>query len=180
MRAVAISDIHLDAVTNGGHSRNHDVFEDGSGSTVLTPLLAFDSIDLFDASIVVHNIPSVQIRKCEPWIIALPFTASSHSYDPSAVIDSVPDDEPAIILSHLMISGIMPGDESKQMSRGRDIWLPKERISRRTAPTLVLNGHYHKRQEFENINIVGSLVSLNFCGDEPPTSGFRFFTFLSC
>jgi DNA repair exonuclease SbcCD nuclease subunit len=158
--AMALSDhgIHFHAIPG-----NHDVIEDGSGATTLTPLV---ELSLRMDHIHVHERPDFgDFAGLD--VIALPFTPLSHTYDPVQVINDAyclrgNQDQPLVILSHLVVEGIQPGEETTEMPRGRDIILPHRLIGELWPHALILQGHYHRRQKFENVNVVGSLVKLTF------------------
>jgi DNA repair exonuclease SbcCD nuclease subunit len=83
-------------------------------------------------------------------------------------------DIPLIILSHLNIEGIEVGSESDKFARGRDVFLDLEALREvsKKRPTIVLQGHYHKRQVLDNIYVVGSLCRLNF-GEQENQPGYQ-------
>lgn len=140
---------------------NHDVIEDGSGKTTLSPLAAtgFGSV---------YEQPTMQILECGVVFIALPFTALSHSYDPDEFIrkcaKAIGDDpRPVFIAGHLNLGGINPGSETTEMPRGRDVFWPMEAI-RDCFPSnaAVVGGHYHTPQVYDGVTIIGSTVRLRF------------------
>jgi DNA repair exonuclease SbcCD nuclease subunit len=152
---------------------NHDVIEDGSGATTLFPMRALQSDDPW---IQVHEHPGYYTDFKGFDILALPFTPLSHTYDPVEVVRDLHrhrrhPEYPLIILSHLVVEGIQPGEETTEMPRGRDIILPHRLIAELFPRALVLQGHYHRRQKFENVNVVGSLVNLTF-GEESHHPGY--------
>jgi DNA repair exonuclease SbcCD nuclease subunit len=91
-------------------------------------------------------------------VVALPFTSSNRPYDPAAHVRECIarlDEEkrwhlPTLVLSHLMVPGAQPGEETKELARGREIVLPHEEIDkmvgRGEGRVLVLQGHYHRAQ----------------------------------
>jgi len=112
------------------------------------------------------------------YILALPFTPLSHTYDPCEWVAKVLDEPYSlIVLSHLNVEGIVPGSETKEMPRGRDVWLPLGMLKQRKAQTIVLNGHYHKRRVTpegiagKDVIIPGSLGALSF-GEENHEPGY--------
>jgi DNA repair exonuclease SbcCD nuclease subunit len=152
---------------------NHDVIEDGSGATTLTPL---EALVPGNDCIRVHERPNFGCYAGLD-IIVLPFTPLSHTYDPEEVIRDAhrqridSSDLPLVILSHLVVEGIQPGEETTEMPRGRDIVLPHKLIKELLPNALILQGHYHRRQKYENVNVVGSLVNLTF-GEELHHPGY--------
>jgi DNA repair exonuclease SbcCD nuclease subunit len=165
---------------------NHDVIEDGSGDTTLTPLRKLAEWTQFsnppqrggmNARIFVHDRPEEMLigerRPNDARILALPFTAASHAYQPDEVVREVlshtPREAPLIVLSHLAVAGIQPGEETIEMPRGREILFPYDLFEGREN-TLILQGHYHRGQVFQlpghpPIHVVGSLMRLTF-GEE--------------
>lgn len=142
---------------------NHDVIEDGSGFTTLSPLRMFKKnpyVHLFEK-------PGSVMLKGGVEFVAFPFTATSHPYNP---MDVVLPEGPAIIGSHLHVAGIQPGEETTELPRGREVLLPYEHLdqARRRKDTLLLSGHYHKRQRFTPpggrlpIEVIGTPARLTF------------------
>lgn len=153
---------------------NHDVIEDGSGTTTLSPLAS--------AGGNVANLP--RLFDVRDWkhqervdhlasVVALPYTARDQSYDPALVLrqvlerlDSVRLAKPIIVAGHLMIDGAELGSESTDMARGRDMTFPSLALRELSFPyTLAMNGHYHRRQVITDahgvrIYIPGSLARL--------------------
>jgi DNA repair exonuclease SbcCD nuclease subunit len=150
---------------------NHDVIEDGSDTTTLTPLR---SLQLEGLTHVYENPGYVKLSAGpEPTrLLALPYTATSNPYDPVHFASNELDSQDTlIVLSHLNLSGITPGSETKEIPRGREVCLPFGMFRSRPGKTILLSGHYHERQRYENVEIVGSLVRLSF-GEEGHTPGF--------
>jgi DNA repair exonuclease SbcCD nuclease subunit len=144
---------------------NHDVIEDGSGQTTLTPLRAL-------AHGLVHVVehPGVVKRAGHPHIACLPFTASSHGYDTAGeAARLIGGQTDAIVVSHLTVPGMQPGEETTEMPRGREVLYPFE-ATRRVS--VRLSGHYHRRQSFvpkdggPPIEVVGSLARLTFAEEK--------------
>jgi DNA repair exonuclease SbcCD nuclease subunit len=152
---------------------NHCVIEDGSGATVLTP---FRALHAFTDKVRVYEQPCFsEVGGVDT--IMLPFTPLSHTYNPEDIIrdayrlrGSNPN-RPLIVLSHLVVNGISPGEETTEMPRGRDIVLPHRLIGELFPESIIFQGHYHRRQKFENVNVCGSLVNLTF-GEQAHKPGF--------
>lgn len=159
---------------------NHDVIEDGSGTSTLTPLEAAAVPEVgkhYDAPIRVITGPDVE------WIdgrlfVWLPYVPRCASYDAGEFVRTALASEPlashattrAVVAGHLSIHGQVPGSETHDMPRGRDLWLPTEAIWERWPKAVVMNGHYHAAQHAPVI-IPGSLARLTF-GEEGHTPGF--------
>lgn len=147
---------------------NHDVVEDGTGTTTLTPLSAL-------AGDLVHvcERPAKVALKCGLTVVTLPFVATSHAYDPEAwVVGSLAGRKPGskyAVAGHLSVPGVVPGEEVTEMPRGRDIRFPIEACA---GVDLLMNGHIHRQQQTESgIWIPGSLARLTF-GEEEHDPGF--------
>lgn len=146
---------------------NHDVVEDGSGVTTISPLR---SLDRSHAGLV-HVFERPKFMKLDGWpgILALPFTATAAAYDPVAFASEV-EGRDNITLGHLLVAGVLPGEETYEMPRGREIAFPMQEACSRSQ--LVLHGHYHRRQVTpEKIIIPGTLARLTF-GEEANEPGF--------
>jgi DNA repair exonuclease SbcCD nuclease subunit len=134
---------------------NHDVVEDGHGTSTLSPLRG--------AGVRVVDTPCSTVL-ADHEVVALPFTPRSHAYDPAEFVlngrSEFVGPSPRLVLGHLCIEGIEPGSETKDMARGREVFLPLEEIQRELPGALVFNGHYHRRQTFREVHVPGSLARL--------------------
>lgn len=143
---------------------NHDVLEDGLGTSTLVALRALRDFEGTPVDCRVYDRP--QVEQVEPGlaIVALPYVARSHAYDPEAFVYGVPcSGSRVVVLGHLNIQGIEPGSETSEMPRGREVFLPLDAIGETYRDrALVMNGHYHKQQVFKGIHIPGSLERLTF------------------
>lgn len=137
---------------------NHDVVEDGLGTTTLTPLAASGLANkvferpgevLFQGSVDLH-------------IVGLPFTPSSHAYDPETVVKGMGARKGAqtLVLGHLNLEGISAGSETTEMARGREVFWPVDAVKRKWPGAVLIGGHYHHAQEFKGVHIIGSLARL--------------------
>ena len=161
---------------------NHDVFEDGSGESTLQVLgaLSPEVTLLSGPTACVFDRESADAFN----VVALPFTASSHAYAPDKFVREVvehPDryglvqTAPTFVIGHLMIPGVQPGEETKEVPRGREVMFPFEAVRDLCASmrgdVFVTNGHYHRRQEFKpsrmgyTIHIPGAMARLTM-GEE--------------
>lgn len=157
---------------------NHDVIEDGTGDTTLSPLRTVD---------LGHEVPGerwVQVVE-QPAVITLgmyrddcrsllclPFTATSHPYDVESFVKAAQTMEKSrtIAIGHLTVPGVVPGEETTEMPRGREVTLPVAECAKKAK--LVLNGHYHRQQRTEDgVWIPGSLARLTF-GEEGNRPGY--------
>ena len=138
---------------------NHDVIEDGSGHHTLMALRHVPEA-------VVADKPGMYFGD----IFCLPYTATSHNYDPDEVVRSE-EETPKVVVGHLNLEGIVPGNETTHMPRGRDVFWPIEALEECWPDALLLGGHYHERQKHRGVNIVGSLARLAF-GEEDNDPAF--------
>lgn len=153
---------------------NHDVEEDGSGASCLSPLAAIERAGGDDGYINVVEHPRMLGLDEERDALCLPFTPVSHAYDPDAVARKLlANQKPhlhTMVLAHLMIPGVIIGEETTEMPRGRDIVFPVEATR---ACSLRINGHYHQRQTTrEGILVPGALARFHFGHDEKAEPGF--------
>ena len=84
-------------------------------------------------------------------------------YDPDATLRLAGAGKlPVVVLAHLNIPGLLPGEESLELARGRDVFFPVE-AAREVRPALMVCGHHHKRQVTpDGIHVVGSPARLTF------------------
>lgn len=140
---------------------NHDVFEDGLGTTAL---------DIFTHS-VFHQ-PSLYRHDDGEYVGFLPFAATSHSYDPEEAIEEFHAQAPGevkLIVGHLNLEGIAPGSEVENFPRGREVFFPIDKAKKMFPNAVLVNGHVHRRQVHRGVHVVGSLVPLTKgeVGNEP-------------
>lgn len=161
---------------------NHDVVEDGSGTTSLEPLKALGlgpDVTVCDEpgvhEIETRSSPGYGPGREKLRLVALPFTATSRNYDAEEWLRGKGLDAPDVVVAgHLHVPGITPGEESTEMARGRPMMFPVEG-TRRCA--LRLNGHIHKQQCFTPpggapIWIPGSPARFAFGHDEGNVPGY--------
>lgn len=146
---------------------NHDIAL-ADGTTTLSPLRPLvrssDYVELFEQ-------PGVVDLDRLPRIVAFPFTHPSCSYDPAewARAQVERSDRPTITISHLNIEGVQPGEETKELPRGRSVLFPCAETKRAVHR---VSGHYHRAQDFDPkdggppISIVGSCAKLTFGEEE--------------
>lgn len=131
---------------------NHDVIEDGTGRTVLSPLKT--------VARVVEEPCVITIKKTK--FLLLPFTAAAKAYSPKDFVEAAfkKHGECDIAAGHLCVPGMTPGEESNEMRRGRDVMLPVDQLLK--ASRIILNGHYHRQALVDGVYIPGSLAQLTF------------------
>lgn len=151
---------------------NHDVNEDGTGATTLSPLAAIEEIGGANELIYVAERPRFIYIYEDLGVLCLPFVASSHGMDLAEETKKLWPEDPkcrVIVASHLSVPGIIPGEETKEMPRGREIAYPFEATKNAVVR---VQGHYHRRQVFDPndggppIIIPGSLARLTFGEEE--------------
>jgi DNA repair exonuclease SbcCD nuclease subunit len=144
---------------------NHDVIEDGSGRTTLSPLKKLGGT----GKVHVYDRPGMFTLDEGRHMACLPYPAATAPYDPAEWLREAAvlyrDAERsgiAVVAGHLQVEGATPGDETTEMGRGRDVFFPFEQCD---PSWLLLNGHYHQGQTFERagrkLHVPGSLVRLN-------------------
>lgn len=145
---------------------NHDVVEDGLGTTVLSPLVSADvAYHVFEqpGEIIVTS------KGKDLHVVGLPFTPSSHKYDPAIAIRQMGrgrKNEHTLVLGHLNLEGISAGSETTEMARGRDVFWPVEALNRKWPDATLVGGHYHHSQDFNGVHIIGSLARLRHDEEE--------------
>jgi DNA repair exonuclease SbcCD nuclease subunit len=158
---------------------NHDVLEDGSGTSTIEPLGAALKAFAWPSSRVISK-PAAFDGPTAGGValVAFPYVARAQSYDPIAALETAaqriecPELRKVIIFSHLMLEGMQPGSETIDMSRGRDVFLPLDAIRARWGDkAVVFSGHYHRREVHRGVQIVGSLVNLTF-GEQDNKPGY--------
>lgn len=140
---------------------NHDTIEDGHGTTVLSPLRALADIVAESASIV-----TIPTAKRDYEVAALPYASGANAYDAEEFVREWSGSKPDLVISHLSLIGITPGSETHDFARGKDHLLPLKAIRECWGDVPIFQGHYHRRQVFEGVNVVGSLARLTFGEEE--------------
>jgi DNA repair exonuclease SbcCD nuclease subunit len=162
--------LQTERITSHWLAGNHDVVEDGRGTTTLTPLNAFQAPSLT----YVYERPEV-VAFSDLTVVALPYTATSHAYDPVAYVQGVAKgcskEVPTIVIGHLCVAGVIPGEETLEMPRGRDVVFPRTALRECLPEARLFNGHYHKRQVHDGVHIPGSLARLTF-GEQGHVPGY--------
>lgn len=150
---------------------NHDVVEDGSGSSTLTPLASVPGVirdlDFMPRSIDVWAGPCLEWLSPDILAVALPHPARGSAYDPAELIGRPwrerHEPRAVLVFGHLTVPGIEPGSETREMPRGREVRYPIEAIRERWGDRAVmLNGHYHRsyRRAESPVIVPGSLERL--------------------
>ena len=157
--AIELSNYDIPSIWVAG---NHDVIEDGLGTTTLSPLV---SADIAHHVFEVPGELSFETGPNSPdlHIVGLPFTPSSHKYDPEVTIRKMRKTrkgEHTLVLGHLNLEGISVGSETSEMARGREVFWPLDALKKKWPSATLIGGHYHKSQLYRGVNIIGSLARL--------------------
>jgi DNA repair exonuclease SbcCD nuclease subunit len=170
-------DLHREGIESRWLVGNHDVVEDGSGTSTLSALAMVR--DMGPSWPRVYEDPCVEQIRAERssgsvTIVALPYPSRARAYDPIAFVEGLdmPGDGSILFAGHLSIAGIRPGSESGEMARGREVLWPIDAIRRRFGDRATcVGGHIHRAQEFDTIRVAGSLERLRF-DEEEHSPGF--------
>lgn len=147
---------------------NHDVIEDGSGTSTLSPLAALDTDRVM---IRVLSEPDIEVIHGVAFCW-LPYVPRSLAYDPVEFVHrahaALPDID--VVAGHLNVPGIVPASETVDMGRGREEWFPLDAVHELWPSAVLMNGHYHQSHA-KPVYIPGSLARLTF-GEQHNTPGF--------
>ncbi len=162
---------------------NHDVIEDGSGKTTLSPLNAISGMGLSSAGFtlkpgqvfVVEQPAGIVLESAageRMGFVGLPYAATSHAYDPAEkakLLMAQVNVDDYIVAAHLNVPGKIPGEETLHMPRGREVMFPYYELEAIEHPRMhYVNGHYHQTDNFvpprgkRAVAIPGSLARLSF------------------
>lgn len=160
---------------------NHDVDEHGSGRTTLGGLAVLESEVVLPkhGRIYAAERPRLIDLSDEFALLCLPFAAVSHAYNPAVeaalmMSHARAERKKVIVASHLQVPGIVPGEETTEMPRGRDMPYPFGETRNAVAR---LQGHYHRRETFDPkdggpvVHVIGSSMRLT-AHDEDATPGY--------
>lgn len=160
-------DLSVQGVESHWIAGNHDVVEDGHGTTTLTPLRLLED-RLPGAMVYVHERPRLVELFDDLNLLALPFTSVSHSYDPAEFVRGIGYSNPpdVIVLGHLSLKGYEPGEETNEMPRGRNVDFPFEALGEYAPNVFAFNGHYHRSGSQTHagvtVHVPGALGRLTF------------------
>ncbi len=152
---------------------NHDVIEDGTGDTTLSPLRPLQKVA--GMTMLFERPGYVELGGVR--FVLLPYTALSHTYDPEEVVrNAVWSTAGTIVLAHLSVAGVEPGEETNEMPRGRDVLFPRRMFSDQMESVHCFNGHYHRQQThelpgFRPVHIPGAPCRFTF-GEESNRPGY--------
>lgn len=137
---------------------NHDVVEDGFGTSVLSPLAELVGVTVMES-------PGYVEFKGVGFLV-LPFTSRSHTYDPAAMVRATAEEgrRVAVVVGHLTIEGMARGSEVIDMPRGRDVLFPYAECKTLFPEALLVNGHYHCGGQWDGplgpVHLPGALARL--------------------
>jgi DNA repair exonuclease SbcCD nuclease subunit len=151
-------------------SGNHCVYEDSGGGSVVSPLravAAHERLLTVAEQPAAYDVPWYRAGG-EPFaVVALPFAPRARAYDPEAFVRSLTRlaDRRVLLVSHLSVPGIQPGEETAEMPRGREVLLPLAAVAQTLPRAVVVQHHYHRRQTYRpkggpTVHVVGSLARL--------------------
>lgn len=152
---------------------NHDVIEDGHATSNLAPLRDVPGAELVDSPRLIKvgqdtGLSPEIVGKRLITVACLPFTPRTHDYDPELWVSSTDFDlevkkqaKPDLVVGHLMLEGIGPGSETRDMPRGRNVFWPLEAIETYWPSAVLVGHHYHQQQVFRRVHLPGSLVRIN-------------------
>lgn len=174
--------LHREGIQSRWLVGNHDVLEDGTGTSTLEPLKAYAETTYCETEeepvgrhyVAVRSMPCWESFSKELLLVALPYVARSHAYDPIAFIQplGLAAHQRILVFGHLMLEGIEPGSETIDMARGRDLFFPIDEVLAKWGDRAVMvNGHYHQRQVHRGVQVIGSLERLTF-GEENDEKGY--------
>lgn len=164
--AEAVSRAHHEGIWSVLLAGNHDVIEDGSGGSVMDALGWSGKCTLVKRPSFIPLCDGHKGACC--MLLCLPFTPSSHNYDPDEYVRQCAARErpepgmPLLVIGHLNLEGITAGSETVDMPRGRDVFWPLQALQECFPDALLVGGHYHTAQTFKGVHIVGSAVRLRF------------------
>lgn len=156
---------------------NHDVIEDGSGSSTLSPLAALDPEQ---DMVRVLSYPTVEVIHGLAFCW-LPYVPRCLAYNPTEYVHraAVAAPEVDFVLGHLTVPGIVPGSETDDLGRGREMVFPLEAVAELWPKAVLLNGHYHRVHSDPArtgpVLIPGSLARLTF-GEQDNEPGYLVLT----
>lgn len=148
---------------------NHDVVEDGHGTSVLSPLASVDGAEVVDG-------PS-EFAQDGVNIAFLPYPSRAKSYDPTKWA-KVFEKNTGLVFGHLNLKDAVPhkrdggddvdeygqvaGTESEEMARGRDVMWPVKQLRARCPNAKLFGGHYHTGVTFGGVHVVGAPALFTF------------------
>jgi DNA repair exonuclease SbcCD nuclease subunit len=171
LAARALGEANIPSIWIAG---NHDVVDDGTGRTTLSPISAVCSMGgscPMSMVQVVERAPRVIVVKGVD-ILCLPYPSRVSRYEPDAEVEKLypgfVSERPVIAIGHLDITGALLGSEMTDFARGSSVQWPVTALSR-LGVRMSIGGHYHRVQMVNSVVMVGSLERLRFdeCDNRP-------------
>lgn len=155
---------------------NHDVIEDGTGSTTMAALRGMSEMRCFqrdEPMMIIAEEPRRMVRFPNDTIddssvdlMFLPFTARAKAYDPAKYVQEQELSRhcrKVLVFGHLNVIGADDGSEVEDFPRGREVVFPvDELLAKWGDKCLLFNGHYHRRQTVRGVRMPGALGRLGF------------------
>lgn len=126
---------------------NHDVVEDGHGSSTLSPLAAIEGVEVIAEP--------AEYEQDGAKLAFLPYSSRANAYDPERWAKSFEPDT-RLVFGHLNMIDMIPGSETEEMPRGRDVIWPTVVLRDRCRLASLIGGHYHGGCFFDGVHVVGS------------------------
>ena len=154
---------------------NHDVIEDGSGSTTMAALAGWSGLlrfrsdknqfaPMFQVAETPLHIP--QFMGTTNDVILFPFTARVNAYNPVQFVERTSLSQgctKVLVFGHLNVVGADDGSETEDFPRGREVVFPTDALLAKWGDRcLLFNGHYHRRQVVRGVRMPGALGRLGF------------------
>ena len=168
--AAALADRGIAQVWTVG---NHDVIEDGTGSTTMAALAGWSRLRRFSPA---NDSPMFHVAE-EPMhvprfmgttndLLLFPFTARAKAYEPAKIIERAQLSNgctKVLVFGHLNVIGADDGSEVEDFPRGREVVFPTDAIIAKWGDrAMMFNGHYHRRQTVRGVRMPGALGRLGF------------------
>jgi DNA repair exonuclease SbcCD nuclease subunit len=147
---------------------NHDVIEDGSGDTTLSPMRPLGRSYPSRIHVIERFATTKGTYTDGVQMTFLPFTATSHPYRPQEFLQGIDFTMGRhLVLGHLVVEGVQPGEETTDMPRGREVMFPRRMFAEQMENVHLLNGHYHRQQSnhlpgFRPVHIPGAPARFTF------------------
>lgn len=169
--AAKLTDLGIAQVWIAG---NHDVIEDGSGSTTMAALAGWSrgcrfrprnsSEPMFNVVEEPVHIPRFMGTMND--LLVFPYTARAKAYEPTKIVERTQLSNgctKVLVFGHLNVIGADDGSEVEDFPRGREVVFPNDAIIAKWGDRcMMFNGHYHRRQIVRGVRMPGALGRLGF------------------
>lgn len=144
---------------------NHDVVEDGCGTSTLAALAGMARGGVTNGSVRVFERPGA-FGHLGCGIVALPYPPRSTPYDPGEFVtrlEPIAPGVPVVVFGHLWIEGVDPGSETIDMPRGRSVFWPVSEIRAAWGDNaIMIGGHYHAGGIYNGVHVIGAPERMTF------------------